>query len=141
MEIRTGFVKIQSLTKRGRKPVTIIKFLLALTLALFIGVLSEALQFIFADVGFTLCGEEYSLVSIEGFTKTMPVWVHFALAAVKNVALYVLLAIAITGLSKLTGRLVPTLCVMTVIVFAPMIFSYFGIEAFEKLSFINLFGR
>ena len=141
MEIRTGFVKIQSLTKRGRKPVTVTKFLLALTFALVIGVFSEVLQFIFADVGFTLCGEEYSLVSIEGFTKTMPVWVHFSLAAVKNVALYVLLALTTTGLSKLTGRLVPTLGVMTVIVFAPMIFSYFGIEAFEKLSFINFFGR
>ena len=141
MEIRTGFVKIQSLTKRGRKPVTITKFLLALTLALFIGVLSEALQFVFADIGFALRGGSYSLISIEDFTKTIPVWVHFVLAAVKNVALYVLLALTTTGLSKLTGRLVPTLGVMIVIVFAPMIFSYFGIEAFEKLSFINLFGR
>ena len=141
MEIRTGFVKIQSLTKRGRKPVTMTKFLLALTFALFIGVFSEALQFIFADMGFTLCGGEYSLVSIEGFTKTTPVWLYFALEAVKNVALFVFLAFATAGLSKLTGKLVPTLCVMTVIVFAPMIFSYFGIEAFEKLSFLNLFGR
>ena len=56
---------------------------------------------LFADVGFTLCGGEYSLISIEGFTKTMPVWLHFALAAVKNVALYVLIVLVLGLISAI----------------------------------------
>lgn len=68
-------------------------------------------------------------------------WLYFLLSALKNTALYGLLALVCAGVSRFTKRLIPTLLIMAIFVFAPLVFSYFGITLLDHISFLKLFGR
>ena len=105
-----------------------------------LGVLSEGIQYLFIHRFSGLDGGIYSAVSME-IESSLSVGGYFALMALKNTLLFVILAVVTAGVSKLTKRLLPTLAVMTAFVFAPMIFSYFGIAILDKLSFLTLFLR
>ena len=140
MEYRSGFRKIQSVTKKGRIPVGFFKFAVVITVAVVLGILSEGIQFLFVHLFSGLGGATYSAVSME-IESLLSVGGYFALMAIKNIALFVLLGAATAAVSRLTKRLLPTLAIMTTAVFAPMIFSYFGITLLDKVSFLNLFVR
>lgn len=140
MEYRSGFRKIQSVTKKGRIPVGFSKFAVVITVAVVLGVLSEGIQFLFVHLFSGLGGATYSVISME-IESTLSVGGYFALMAIKNIALFVILGVVTAGISRLTKRLLPTLAIMTAAVFAPMIFSYFGITLLDNLSFLNLFVR
>ena len=140
MEHRSGFFKIQSATEKGRLPVGIAKFAVAVTVAVVLGLISEACQFIYVGVCSGLDGASYSAISME-MESTLSVGGYFACSMLKNMMLYSMLAGVTAGISKLTRRMIPTLVVMAVVVFSPMIFSYFGISLFDQVSFLNLFMR
>ena len=140
LEYRSGFVRIQSVTKKGRIPIGFSKFAVATTVAGILGLLSEGIQIFYAYVFSGLDGMIYSAVSME-IKSSLSVGGHFALMVLKNITLFSILAVLTSAISKLTKRLLPTLVIMTVLVFAPMIFSYFGISLLDKLSFLNLFVR
>lgn len=140
MEYRSGFRKIQSVTKKGRVPVGFSKFAVVMTVAVVLGLLSEGIQFLFIHLFSGLDGAMYSAVSME-IESGLSVGGYFALMTIKNIVLFVILGVVTAGVSRLTKRLLPTLAVMTAAVFAPMIFSYFGITLLDKLSFLNLFVR
>ncbi len=140
LEYRSGFWRIQSVTKKGRSFVGFSKFAVAVTIALILGILSEGIQFLYAYAFSGLDGVMYSAVSME-INSSLSVGGYFALMVLKNIALFSLLAVLTAAISKLSKRLIPTLVIMTVLVFSPMIFSYFGITLFDKLSFLNLFAR
>ena len=140
MEYRSGFCKIQSVTKKGRIPIGFSKFAVVITVAVVLGLLSEGIQFFFVHLFSGLGGATYSVISME-IESLLSVGGYFALMAIKNIALFIILAVVTAGVSKLTKRLLPTLSAMTAAVFAPMIFSYFGITLLDKLSFLNLFVR
>ena len=140
MEYRSGFRKIQSVTKKGRMPVGLSKFVVVITVAVVLGILSEGIQFLFAHLFSGLDGAIYSAVSME-IESSLSVGGYFALMSIKNILLFVLLGLVTAAVSRLTKRLLPTLAVMTAFVFAPMIFSYFGITILDKLSFLMLFLR
>lgn len=140
MEYRSGFRKIQSVTKKGRIPVGFSKFAVVITVAALLGILSEGIQFLFVYLFSGLDGAAYSAASMK-IESSLSVGGYFALMTIKNIALFIILAVVTAGVSRLTKRLLPTLSVMTAAVFAPMIFSYFGITLLDKLSFLNLFAR
>ncbi len=140
MEYRSGFRKIQSVTKKGRLPVGFSKFMVVITVAIILGVLSESIQFFFADLFSGLDGAKYSAISME-IESSLSVGGYFALMTIRNSALFAILAVVTAAVSQLTKRLLPTLAIMTAAVFAPMIFAYFGILLPENLSFLNLFGK
>jgi hypothetical protein len=140
MEYRSGFRKIQSVTKKGRIPVGFSKFAVVITVAVVLGVLSEGIQFLFVHLFSGLGGATYSVISME-IESTLSVGGYFALMAMKNTMLFVILSVVTAGVSRLTKRLLPSLAIMTAAVFAPMIFSYFGITLLDNLSFLNLFVR
>lgn len=140
MEDRSGFRKIQSVTKKGRIPTRFSKFAVVITVAVILGILSEGIQFLFVHLFSGLDGGIYSAVSME-IESSLSVGGYFALMAIKNTMLFVILAVVTAGVSRLTKRLLPTLAVMTAAVFASIIFSYFGITFLDTLSFLNLFVR
>ncbi len=140
LEYRSGFIKIGSVTKKGRKRVLISKFFVVITIASLLGLLSNGLEMIFADYFSGLHGAKYSARSME-LESSLSVFGYFALMTIKQLALFSLLAVLTAGLSRLTKKLIPTLLIITVLIFFPMIFSYFGISLFEKFSFLNLFVR
>ena len=140
MEYRSGFRKIQSVTKKGRIPVGFSKIAVVITVAVVLGVLSEGIQFLFVHLFSGLDGGIYSAVSME-IESALSVGGYFALMAIKNIALFVILGVVTALTSRVTKRLLPTLAIMTAAVFAPMIFSYFGITLLDKISFLNLFVR
>ena len=140
MEYRSGFRKIQSVTKKGRIPVGFSKFAVVITVAVVLGALSEGIQFLFVNLFSGLDGATCSVISME-IESSLSVGGYFALMALKNTLLFVILGIVTAAVSRFTKRLLPTLAVMTTAVFAPMIFFYFGITLLDKLSFLNLFVR
>ena len=140
MEYLSGFRKIQSVTKKGRIPVGFSKFAVVITVAVVLGALSEGIQFLFVNLFSGLDGATCSVISME-IESSLSVGGYFALMALKNTLLFVILGIVTAAVSRFTKRLLPTLAVMTTAVFAPMIFFYFGITLLDKLSFLNLFVR
>lgn len=142
-EYRSGFQKIQSVTQRGRNRTAISKCGVALTVALLFSLLTELCQFLFVLHFSGLPGASYPAVSIEAFSGAgnYSLGMYFLLSVLKNVFLAEILALACVGISRLTKRLIPTLLLMTALVFAPVVFSYFGISLFDKISYLNLFGR
>lgn len=142
-EYRSGFQKIQSVARRGRASTVFAKLCVALTVALVLSAVSELCQFLFVSHFSGLPGASYSAISMEllGKSGSCPMWLYFLLSTLKNTALYGLLALVCAGVSRFTKRLIPTLLIMTVFVFAPLVFSYFGITLLDHISFLKLFGR
>ncbi len=142
-EYRSGFQKIGNTAKRGRIPASLTKLAVVATVAASFSFLAELCQFLFVAVYSGLPGAGAAAVCIESLAGagSVPLWVYFGGSVLKNMALCVIVALACAGISRVTKRIIPTLLIMTVIVFAPMIFSYFGISLFENLSYLNLFVR
>ena len=140
LEYRSGFEKIRRVTKRGGRPTVISKLATAASVGAVLGALSELCQLLFVVFLYGISGVGCSAMSME-LASSLSVGGYFLMMAIRNVALYVVLALLTAGVSRVTKRLIPTLAVMTVLVFAPMVFSYFGITLFEPLSFLNLFAR
>ncbi len=140
LEYRSGFIKIQSATKKGRGRVMLSKFFVVITLACLFGGVANGMELLFIDHFWGLNGMRYSALSME-IESTYSVFGYCVLIIWKQLMLLSFLAIATAGLSRLTKKLIPTLLIMVVLVFSPMIFSYFGIPVFDNISFLNLFMR
>ncbi len=140
LEYRSGFVQIQSVTRKGRVTVMATKFVVSAVIALVLGLCGVLIEF-FLVVRFSgLPGASYMALGME-LETSLSVGGYFALVTMKQLGLFVLLSVMTAGLSRLTKKLIPTLLILTVLVFAPMIFSYFEVTLFDKISFLNLFAR
>ncbi len=139
-EYRSGFRSILCATKRGRRKTALMKLLSVVTMALFVGLLSDGCELIFAEMYAELRGASYSARSM-GLDTGLPVWGYFALMTMKKLGILSLLAVLTATLSRLTKRLIPTLVVMTLVITAPLILNYFGITILDDLSILNLFRR
>ena len=142
-EYRSGFYQIQRSEKNGRAKVLLIKLAIVAAVAAVLGTAFEATQYIYAARFSGLPGGAYTAISIEG-TKVVgniSVGMHFFLESARNVLYYVLLALGVAGISRGTKRILPSLAIPTVVVFAPTVMSYFGINIFEKVNLLNIFVR
>ena len=45
------------------------------------------------------------------------------------------------GVSRMTKKFLPTLAIMAMIAFTPMLFGYFGFDFLQELSLMNFLGR
>ncbi len=140
MEYRSGFRSIQRVAGKGRWHTVLAKLKACMTAGILLGAVSELCQFAFACIFSGTPGAGYSALSME-IAFPFSVGVYFLTVAVKNVLLYAGLALLTAGVSGAMKRLIPTLFVMTSLIFAPMVFSYFGIPLFDRLSLLNLFAR
>ncbi|MBQ0125625.1 MAG: hypothetical protein KBS59_04785 [Clostridiales bacterium] len=141
-EHRSGFIFIQRSEKHGRGHVVLTKFVIVAVFALVIGLAFEMIQFLYAGKFQGLYGLDYPAASLEGVkAKSASVLGYFVLTVVRNILMCSAIAVGTAGISKLTKKILPALIVPTVVIFAPSVLAYFGVELFKKISILNLFAR
>ena len=66
---------------------------------------------------------------------------HFFLVYLRQLGVGLAVAVLTALTSRVTKKYLPTLAVMGILAFAPMIFGYFGFDFLEALSLTNFLGR
>ena len=66
---------------------------------------------------------------------------HFALIFLRQIAVALAVAFLTVGVSRMTKKFLPTLAIMAMIAFTPMLFGYFGFDFLQELSLMNFLGR
>lgn len=142
-EYREGFSRIQRLSARGRIPVSAYKIMWAFLISAFIVTVCEGYQYflINKNAGFDGASSSVLNLSVVSAKADIPIWLFFVLKWLRQLLVAFSVALATAVLSKLTKNILPTLTVMLVIVFAPLVFEYFGIHLPGGFSIIDLMSR
>ncbi|MBQ0126115.1 MAG: hypothetical protein KBS59_07340 [Clostridiales bacterium] len=142
-EYRCGFYAIQQSEKFGKKKDVFMKYIAVLAISAILGLLFEAVQYIYVDVFWDLSGVSYPVMCIEktNVSREISVGAYFLLSSIRNVLFYTLTALFAGTVSRLSKRVILSLAVPTVVIFVPTVLAYFGVEIFEKINFLNLFAR
>ncbi len=142
VEYKDRFMQIQSATRNGKLRTNINKFAIIFTVTILTITLCEAYQYYvcMTEIGLPMPNASViSLPSLAGVSGT--IGGHFFLIYLRQLGVGLVIAFLTALLSRVTKKILPTLAIMGILAFAPMIFGYFGFDFLEKLSLMNFLGR
>ena len=142
VEYKERFIQIQSTTKNGKRRTDINKFAIIFTVTVLMITVCEAYQY-------WICIKEIGLPWANAPTISLPllsefsgtIGGHFFLIYLRQLGVALAFAALTAAVSRVTKKFLPTLAIMGVLAFAPIIFGYFGFDFLEELSLTNFLGR
>ena len=142
VEYKDKFMQIQSTTRNGKARTTFNKLAIVTVLTVLTVTVCEAYQYYICirEAGLPLPNAPaISLPALAEASGT--IGGHFALIYLRQIGVALATAFATVGVSRLTKKYLPTLALMGIIAFAPMLFGYFGFDFLQELSLMNFLGR
>ena len=142
VEYKDKFMQIQSTTRNGKLRTHINKFAILFTVTVLMITVCEAYQYYVCihEIGLPMPNAPaISLPLLSGTAGT--IGGHFLLIYLRQLGVGLAVAVMTALLSNATKKFLPTLAIMGILAFAPMIFGYFGFDFLEKLSLMNFLGR
>jgi len=142
VEYKDKFMQIQSTTRNGKFRTNVNKFAIIFAITVFMITVCEAYQYY-------VCIKEIGLPMPNAPAISLPVLSeaagtiggHFFLIYLRQLGVGLAVAVMTALMSRATKKFLPTLAIMGILAFAPMIFGYFGFDFLEKLSLMNFLGR
>lgn len=142
VEYKDKFMPIQSTTRNGKSRTAFNKFAIVTVLTVLMIAVCESWQYYVcnAEKGLPLPNAPaISLPALAGASGTIAG--HFALIFLRQIAVALAVAFLTVGVSRMTKKFLPTLAIMAIIAFTPMLFGYFGFDFLQELSLMNFLGR
>ena len=142
VEYKDKFMPIQSTTRNGKSRTAFNKFAIVTVLTVLMIAVCESWQYYVcnAEKGLPLPNAPaISLPALAGASGTIAG--HFALIFLRQIAVALAVAFLTVGVSRMTKKFLPTLAIMAMIAFTPMLFGYFGFDFLQELSLMNFLGR
>ena len=142
VEYKDKFMQIQSTTRNGKWHTHLNKLLIIVTLTTLMLAVCEGYQYY-------ICAKEIGLPMANAPAISLPALAdvsgtiggYFVLVFIRQLSISLGVALLTAIVSRLTKKFLPTLALMGILAFAPMIFGFFGYDFLEKLSLINFLGR
>ncbi|MBQ3488998.1 MAG: ABC transporter permease [Clostridia bacterium] len=142
VEYKDRFIQIQSTTRNGKRRTDCNKFAILIVCTILMITVCEAYQYYvcITEMGLPLpSAPAISLPLLENVQGT--IGGHFVLIYLRQLAVGVSVAVLTAVLSRVTKKFLPTLALMSILAFTPMIFGYFGFDFLQEFSLINFLGR
>ncbi|MCR5457023.1 MAG: ABC transporter permease [Clostridiales bacterium] len=137
-EYKDRFSSVQKLTRNYSK-VQIIKYVIAVVLPMVLVMLCEGYQYVFVIIKYGLPYPEASSSSLIFLNNSsVPIFITYLLNFLKTIAILGVFGALIAQLSRMTKSVIVTMALSSVIVFAPPLLSYFGLDLFNNASLILL---
>ena len=142
VEYKDKFMQIQSTTRNGKLRTHINKFAIVFTVTVLMITVCEAYQYYVCMTEIGLPMPNAPAISLAALSEASgTIGGHFFLVYLRQIGVGFAVAVLTALLSRVTKKFLPTLAIMGILAFAPMIFGYFGFDFLEKLSLMNFLGR
>ena len=142
VEYKDRFMQIQSTTRNGKLRTNINKFIILFAVTVLMITACEAYQYYVCMTEIGLPMPNAPAISLPALSEAAgSIGGHFFLIYLRQLGVGLAVAVLTALLSRATKKFLPTLAIMGILAFAPMIFGYFGFDFLEKLSLMNFLGR
>ncbi|MBR7161866.1 MAG: hypothetical protein IKD07_05575 [Clostridia bacterium] len=142
VEYKDKFIQIQSTARNGKRRTDINKFAIIFAVTVLMISACEAYQYYACIRETGLPMPSAPAVSLPALAEASgSIGGHFFLVYLRQLGVGLAVAVLTALTSRVTKKYLPTLAVMGILAFAPMIFGYFGFDFLEALSLTNFLGR